>query len=102
MLPQGLGVELGMVGLESDCGRVDDQLGARDRIRACDLREPLIPLRRATALDQLVGQRQRGHREWVAIGWPLAEATVLVVPDVTRVYSLRARDTSRPSGATAK
>ena len=50
LLPQRLGVELRVVGLGADRGRVHQHVGARQRVRPRELGEPLVPAGREADL----------------------------------------------------
>ena len=62
LLPQRLGVEVGVVGLGADRRRVDEDLRARQRVGPRELREPLVPAGREA--EARVGQLD--HRVAVA------------------------------------
>ena len=86
LLPERLGVEAGMVGLGADRGRVDDHVGTRERVRARELGEPLVPARREAELR--VAERDDGI---AGVAGP--EVAVLVVARGDRDVQLaRARD----------
>ena len=58
LLPQRLGVEVGVVGLGADGGRVDEHLGAAEGVEPRDLGEPLVPAGRQPE-PQPPGRRAR-------------------------------------------
>ena len=75
LLPQRLRVELRMLGLGTDRGRVHEYVGSLQAVRARDLREPLIPAGRQAELRLLEGEQ--GER--VRAARPGAEVAVLVI-----------------------
>ena len=86
LLPQRLGVEVGMIGLGADRGGVHDHVGAEQRVRPRHLREPLVPARREA--EPRVGEVD--HRE---PGVARPEVAILVVARGDRQVDLaRARD----------
>ena len=70
--PEGLGVELGVAGLRSDGGGVDEHVGTGERVGASHLGEPLVPTRRKP--ERRVPDRDR----WVPVV-ARQEPAVLVV-----------------------
>ena len=74
-LPERLGVEVGVVGLGADRGRVDQHLGAGEAVGAGDLREPLVPAGRQPELRLAEGDQREGARA----GRAGPEVVVLVV-----------------------
>ena len=86
LLPERLGVEVGMVGLGADRGGVHDHVGAEQRVRPRDLGEPLVPTgREAEARVVEIDDREAG------VAGP--EVAVLVVARGDRQVQLaRARD----------
>ena len=99
LLPQRLGVEAGMVGLRADRGRVDQDLGARQRVGSREFRKPLVPARRAA--------RAAPRRPSVGSGVSAnasvrrrarAEVAVLVVAGGHRDVELARARESCPSG----
>ncbi len=75
LLPERLGVEVGMGGLRSDGGRIYEHLGSRERVRTRKFGEPLVPARREAELCL----RELRHRERVFRCRALSEVPVLEV-----------------------
>ncbi len=69
-----------MVWLRADRGRIDQDLGARQRVGPRKLGEPLVPAGRAPQRHPLiVHDRQFRHRERISVGRAGTEVTILVV-----------------------
>ncbi len=79
LLPQRLGVELGVVGLGADRRRIDQDLGTGERVCAGELRKPLVPARRAAKPCGVIATRERHDRERVPVRRPRPEVMILVV-----------------------
>ena len=64
LLPERLGVEVGVVGLGADRGRVDEDVGALEAVGAGDLGEPLVPAGRQAE----AGLAEADEREGLVAG----------------------------------
>ncbi len=75
LLPERLGVEVGVIGLGADRGWIDEYFGPSEAVGAGDLGEPLVPAGRQAQLGLAEGE----DREGIRAGRAGPEVAVLVV-----------------------